>query len=322
MPTPDPARDSPHLDTEAEGADTQPEGAPPVIREVAAMQAEAEEARRAGRTLALVPTMGALHDGHLALVRAARDRVGPEGHVTVSVFVNPTQFGPGEDFDAYPRTLPADLDALAEAGGVDVVFAPSPEAVYPFGLQPWTTVRVRDLDRHLCGASRPGHFAGVTTVVTKLFLACRPHVAVFGEKDAQQLAILRRMTEEMGFGVEIVGHPIVREADGLALSSRNRYLSPEERKQATVLSRALRAAESAAALGERDADAIRGTMEAQIATAPLAEVDYAEVVDADTLQPVDALDAGGPAGGRYLAAVAVRFGDTRLIDNTTLVVGD
>ena len=294
---------------------------PTVYDTVAAMQAAADAARADGRLLALVPTMGALHAGHLALVRAARQRVGPEGHVTASIFVNPTQFGPTEDFDAYPRTLDADLAALAEAGGVDAVFAPSVGAMYPFGLPPYATVSVRDLDRHLCGATRPGHFQGVTTVVTKLFLACRPHVAVFGEKDAQQLAILRRMTADLGFGIEIVGHAIVREPDGLALSSRNVYLSEAERAQAVVLSQALRAAEAAVALGERDATALRGTMESQIATAPLARVQYAEVVDADTLQPVETLAEESPSGGRYLAALAVHFGGTRLIDNTTLRVG-
>jgi pantoate--beta-alanine ligase len=265
--------------------------------------------------------MGALHDGHLALVRDARRRGGEDGHVTVSVFVNPTQFGPAEDFDAYPRALDADLDALAEAGGVDAVFAPTDAAMYPFGLPPYATVAVRDLDRHLCGATRPGHFEGVATVVTKLFLACRPHLAVFGQKDAQQLAILRRMTAELGFGVELVGHPIVREPDGLALSSRNRYLSAAERAQAVVLSRALRAAEAAVESGERDAAAIQGAMEDQIAEAPLARPQYAEVVDAGTLQPVDTLSPESPSGGRYLAALAVFFGDTRLIDNTTLEVG-
>ena len=282
------------------------------------MQAQADAARAAGQRLALVPTMGALHAGHLALVEAARQRA---DHVTVSLFVNPTQFGPGEDYDAYPRTWDADLAALTEAGA-DAVFAPTAAALYPFGLPPFATVSVRDLGRYLCGASRPGHFEGVTTVVTKLFLACRPHVAVFGEKDAQQLAILRRMTEDLGFGIEIVGHPIVREPDGLALSSRNRYLSAEERRQAVVLSRALRAAEAAVALGERDAAAVSGAMEAQIATASRAEVDYAEVVDADTLQPVDRLAPQGVSGGRYLAALAVRFGGTRLIDNTLLLVTD
>ena len=182
------------------------------------------------------------------------------------------------------------------------------------------SVSVRDLDQHLCGASRPGHFQGVTSVVTKLFLACRPHVAVFGEKDAQQLAIVRRMTDELGFGIEIASHPIVREGDGLAMSSRNRHLSPDERRQAVVLSRALRAAGEAVAEGERGVPALVATMEAQIATAPLAEIDYVEVVDADTLQPVATLSEERGSRGRYLAALAVRFGDTRLIDNTTLVV--
>ncbi|WP_412067920.1 pantoate--beta-alanine ligase [Rubrivirga sp. IMCC43871] len=294
---------------------------PPVHATLAAMQAEAEAARAAGRRLALVPTMGALHDGHLALVEAARRHVGPDGHVAVSVFVNPTQFAPGEDFDAYPRTLDADLDALAPLG-VDAVFAPSAAEMYPFGLPPFVTVSVRDLGRHLCGASRPGHFDGVTSVVSKLFLACRPHAAVFGEKDAQQLAIVRRMTAEQGFGIEVVGHPIVREPDGLALSSRNRYLSAQERAQALVLCRALRAAEAAAALGERDARVLQATMEAQVATAPLTRLDYAEVVDADTLQPVDVLAHDGPSSGRYLVAIAAFVGATRLIDNTTLRVGD
>jgi pantoate--beta-alanine ligase len=286
------------------------------------MQAEADRARCAGRRLALVPTMGALHEGHLALVRAARGHVGADGHVTVSIFVNPTQFGPGEDFDAYPRTLDADREKLLASGAADVVFAPEAAEVYPFGLPSLTTVQVAELGRHLCGASRPGHFDGVTSVVTRLFLACRPHAAVFGEKDAQQLAILRRMTREFGFGVEIVGHPIVRETDGLALSSRNRYLSPEARAQATVLSRALFAVGHAAGQGERSAGALRALMREQVERAPLARVDYAEVVDADTLHPAETLAPDGASGGRYLAALAVFIGETRLIDNTTLRVGD
>ena len=292
---------------------------PLVLRTVPEMQAHADAARQSGARLALVPTMGALHAGHLALVDDARGRA---DHVTVSIFVNPTQFAPGEDYDAYPRTLDADLDALA--GRADAVFAPTAQAMYPLGLPPATTVAVRELGRHLCGASRPGHFEGVTTVVTKLFLACRPHVAVFGEKDAQQLAIVRRMTEpRWASASRSSGHPIEREADGLALSSRNRAtLAPDERQQAVVLSRALRAAEAAAALGERDAGALVGTMRAQIATAPRAELDYAEVVDADTLRPVGTLTPRGGSGGRYLAALAVRFGGTRLIDNATLHVGD
>jgi pantoate--beta-alanine ligase len=284
------------------------------IHTVAAMQAHADAARAAGRRLALVPTMGALHEGHLALVEEARRRA---DHVTVSIFVNPTQFGPGEDFQQYPRTLEADVAALGGLGAVDVVFAPDAAGVYPFGLPPFTTVRVRDLDRHLCGAFRPGHFEGVTTVVAKLFLACRPHVAVFGEKDAQQLAVLRRMAAELGFGVAVVGHPIVREPDGLALSSRNRYLTAEERRQAVVLSEAVAAAHAAAEAGERRAPALVDAMRRAVARAPLAQLQYAEVVDAETLQPVEAL-----VTGRYLAALAVFFGGTRLIDNATLVIGD
>lgn len=284
------------------------------------MQAAADAARRAGQRLVLVPTMGALHDGHLALVADARRRAGSDGHVTVSIFVNPTQFAPGEDFEAYPRTLDADLRALEVAGGVDAVFAPSPEAMYPFGLPPFATVSVRDLDRHLCGASRPGHFEGVTTVVTKLLLACRPHVAIFGQKDAQQLAILRRMVMELGFGLEVVGHPIVREADGLALSSRNRYLSPQERVEAVVLSKAIRAVEDAVEKGERSADDLRRLMAEVVSEAAHVRPDYLEVVDADTLEPASTLSPKSPSNGRYLVAVAAFVGDTRLIDNTTLYV--
>lgn len=284
------------------------------------MHAEADAARAAGRRLALVPTMGALHDGHLALVRAACEAVGPDGHVTVSVFVNPTQFGPGEDFDAYPRTLEADraaLDALGE-GAVDAVFAPTAAEMYPFGLPPFTTVAVRALDRHLCGAHRPGHFEGVTSVVARLFLACRPHVAVFGQKDAQQLAIVRRMAAELHTGIAIVGVPTVRERDGLALSSRNVYLGADERAQATVLFRALVAAAHAAGQGERSGAALEARMRDEIARAPLVRVQYASVVDADALQPVETLSQDGPSAGRYLAAVAAFVGATRLIDNVEI----
>ena len=288
------------------------------------MQAHADAARAAGRRLALVPTMGALHAGHLALVRDARRRVGPDGHVSVSVFVNPTQFAPGEDFEAYPRTLDADTAALAGLGPgvVDAVFAPTAPEMYPFGLPPYATVAVRDLDRHLCGAFRPGHFAGVASVVAKLFLACRPHVAVFGEKDAQQLAILRRMAAEMGFGVEVAGHPIVREPDGLALSSRNRYLSESERAEALVLSGAVFAARDAAARGETSAALLVAAMTDAVAAEPGVRLQYAELVDAETLQPVETLSKGGPSAGRYLAAVAAFVGTTRLIDNVTIGTGD
>jgi pantoate--beta-alanine ligase len=285
-----------------------------ILRTVPAMQAEAEAGRCAGRRLALVPTMGALHRGHLALVEDARRRVGAEGHVTVSIFVNPTQFGPGEDFDAYPRTLEADLDELRRVGGVDVVFAPSVKAMYPDGTA--TSVQVVGLDQVLCGAHRPGHFDGVTTIVTKLFLACRPDLAVFGKKDAQQFLILRRMVRDLGFGVEVVGVETVREPDGLALSSRNRYLGEEERKQAVVLSRAVSAARAQADTGERRAAALVDSMREAVAAAPLARLQYAEVVDADTLAPVETLRPGQ----EVLAAVAVYFDGARLIDNTFITI--
>ena len=295
-----------------------------LISTVASMQSAADAARAAGRRLALVPTMGALHAGHLALVADARRRVGLSGHVAVSVFVNPTQFAPGEDFEAYPRTLAADRAALGSLGPgvVDAVFAPAAAEMYPFGLPPYASVRVRDLDRHLCGAARPGHFEGVASVVAKLFLACRPHVAVFGEKDAQQLALVRRMAAEMGFGVEVAGHPIVREADGLALSSRNCYLSESERRDALVLSRAVRAAEALVASGERHAARLVAAVTAEIARAPSVHLDYAEVVDAQALQPVETLSKGGPSAGRYLCAVAAFVGTTRLIDNVSVAIGN
>lgn len=286
-----------------------------LVRTVSDMQATAEAARCAGRTLALVPTMGALHRGHLALVEEARRRVGPGGHVTVSIFVNPTQFGPNEDFDAYPRTLDADLERLREAGGVDTVFAPSVGEMYDPSAA--TTVAVAGLDEHLCGPFRPGHFAGVTTIVTKLFLAARPHVAVFGTKDAQQFVILRRMARDLGFGVEVVGVETVREADGLALSSRNRYLGEEARKQAVVLSQAVFGAREAVREGERRASRLVDSMRSAIEAAPLAELQYAEVVDAETLAPIETLRPGQTV----LAAVAVFFEGARLIDNAFITIG-
>ena len=277
------------------------------------MQAAAELARTGRKRLGLVPTMGALHEGHLALVRETKKQ---SDHVTVSIFVNPTQFAPGEDYEEYPRTLEADIEALESIGGVDTVFAPSAEEMYPFGLPPFTNVCVRDLDRFLCGAFRAGHFEGVTSVVSRLFLACRPDVAVFGQKDAQQLAILRRMTRELGFGIEIIGHPIVREEDGLAMSSRTRYLSPEERTQALVLSQALQSVSEQVEKGERDVAALIDAMQQIVTSVPLARLQYAEIVEAENLQSVETLQPG-----HYLAALAVFLGDTRLIDNTTLTIG-
>ena len=288
-----------------------------LFRTVDAMQAHADTARADGRTLALVPTLGALHDGHLALVRTALEEA---DHVTVSIFVNPTQFGPNEDYDDYPRDLEGDRETL-EALGVDALFAPSVEEMYPyvddaalFGPLAW--VSVEKLDEHLCGAYREDHFRGVTTVVTKLFHACKPDIGVFGKKDAQQYVILRRIVEALLFDIEIVGVPTVREPDGLAQSSRNEYLDPDEREQATVLYEAVTAAEEAAEGGEQEAKAVVRAMENALAAAPEADVQYAEVVDAHTLQPVAYL----APGQEILAAVAVFFGDTRLIDSTFVQV--
>ncbi len=282
------------------------------ITTVAAMQQAARRARQAGQRLGLVPTMGALHDGHLALVRHARAHA---DHVTVSLFVNPTQFGPGEDFSRYPRTPDADADRLREAG-VDVLFMPSVEEMYPFGTDEGVWVKVEEMDAHLCGRHRPGHFRGVTTVVTKLFNACAPDVAVFGMKDAQQFFILQRMTRALQMPVELAGHPIEREADGLARSSRNVYLNADERAQAVVLFEALEDARKRIGQGEQDSEGLVGAMLRRIGTAPLARVQYAEVVDAHTLQPLERLETGQ----RVLVALAVYFGKTRLIDNLLLDV--
>jgi len=284
-----------------------------VLRTVDDMQAHADAARLEGRTLALVPTLGALHEGHLALVRRALKEA---DHVTVSVFVNPTQFGPDEDYEAYPRDLEGDKEKL-EALGVDAMFAPTVEEMYPSvadeqlpGPLAWATVD--HLDQHLCGAYRDGHFRGVTTVVTKLFHACKPDVAVFGTKDAQQYVIIHQLVEDLLFDIDVVGVPTVREDDGLARSSRNAYLDAEERAQAPVLYEAITGAEEAIEGGEQDAQAVVRAMDRALGAAPDADVEYTEVVDAHTLQPVDRLSPGQ----EVLAAVAVYFGDTRLIDNT------
>jgi pantoate--beta-alanine ligase len=277
-----------------------------VIRDPAAMRARSDDLRRDGRRIAVVPTMGALHEGHLTLLRAAR---GMADVVILTIFVNPTQFGPNEDLARYPRDEAGDL-ARARPCGVDLAFCPDAAAMYPAGAQ--TFVEVRELQKPLCGASRPGHFAGVATVVTKLFQLTRPSVAVFGEKDYQQLAIIRRMTRDLDLGVEIVGVPIVREPDGLALSSRNAYLAPDERRQALALSQGLAAAEARFAAGERSAAALVEAARAPIAAQPLARIDYLELRDADELTPIDTV--ARPA----VLALAVFFGKTRLIDNRVL----
>jgi pantoate--beta-alanine ligase len=254
----------------------------------------------------LVPTMGYLHEGHLSLVRAARRE---NTHAVVSIFVNPAQFAPNEDLARYPRDEERDL-ALLEREGVDGVFAPGVGEMYAQGFN--TYVTVEGLTGRLEGASRPTHFRGVTTVVLKLFNIVQPDRAYFGQKDVQQLAVIRRMTRDLDLPVRIVGMPIVREPDGLAMSSRNAYLTPEQRTAATVLRRALTAAEGLFEDGVRDAAQIRRRVEGVIAEEPLAEVDYVSVADAETLEELQAFDA--PA----LVSLAVRFGQTRLIDNVVL----
>ncbi len=283
---------------------------PPTAATVDAVRQAVAPARRRGQTVGLVPTMGALHEGHASLIRAARAET---DFVVVSIFVNPTQFGPHEDFARYPRPLEQDLDVCGREGA-DLVFAPSATEMYPDGF--CTVVEVRGAQDVLEGASRPGHFRGVTTVVLKLFTIVLPDVAYFGQKDAQQAWIIGRMVRDLNLPVRLRICPTVREPDGLALSSRNRYLTAEQRRQAVILSHALREAQALAEAGERDAGAIQKALVARIATAPDAVLDYAAVVDADTFQPVARLPE------RALLAVAVKFGGTRLIDNLLLGARD
>ncbi len=264
-----------------------------------------------GPKVAFVPTMGALHEGHLALVREGRRLVGAEGLVVASVFVNPTQFGPNEDFASYPRDLDSDAAKL-EAAGCNLLFAPLASAMYPEGER--TRVRVDGLTAGLCGPFRPGHFEGVATVVAKLFSIVGEAYAIFGKKDYQQLAVLRRLAADLFYPVTVVGHPIVREASGLAMSSRNAYLSEAERGRAMALSRGLRAAYSAYAAGESRAGALVDRVRAEIV--PAADsIDYVEAVDADSLA---AFGPGDDVGKRALLAIACRVGKTRLLDNVVL----
>jgi len=268
----------------------------------------ADAVRARGGRVGLVPTMGALHEGHLSLVRLAREQA---GFVAVSIFVNPTQFGPNEDLAKYPRDLAGDVAKLASAGA-DLVFAPDVAAMYPPGDE--TRVHVGATAAPLCGAFRPGHFEGVATVVSKLFALAGPSVVVFGRKDYQQLAVLRRVATDLFFPVEIVGAPIVREADGVAMSSRNAYLSPEERLRARGLSQGLAAAWRAFAGGERRVGALRGLVRHEV-EAIATSIDYVDVADPTSLV---VFDDASTAGARALVAVACRVGTTRLIDNVVL----
>lgn len=272
----------------------------------AEMQAATRQLRNTSRLLGLVPTMGALHAGHLSLITAARAECDA---VTASIFVNPTQFGPNEDFEAYPRDFDEDRRKL-ESAGVHILFAPSAADMYPPGNT--TSVDPGDIGNRLDGASRPGHFRGVATIVSRLFHIVAPDRAYFGQKDAAQVAVLRRMVRDLNFPVHLVIRPIFREPDGLAMSSRNRYLSTEERQRSLILSRALSAAEQLAQDGETNADRLRTAMLEVFATDPLTRVDYAEVVDPDTLLSVANATRG------MLVAVAAWVGTTRLIDNLLL----
>lgn len=274
------------------------------MRTLGTVKDAGEFRRNCPTPVVLVPTMGALHAGHAALIDAARARAGREGTVIVSIFVNPTQFGPTEDFSNYPRTMEADA-ALCHRQGADAVFAPRTEEMYPPGDS--TFVDEGKLSLGLCGARRPGHFRGVCTVVTKLFNILQPDAAVFGEKDYQQLAIIRRLARDLFQRVEIIGHPTVREADGLAMSSRNRYLSADERRRAASFHAAL-----ASATGEAAPDRIVSRARALITAGTGCDSEYVALVDAETLEPLAALDR--PA----VLAAAVKIGQTRLIDNVRL----
>ena len=279
---------------------------PPVAETTAAVRSAVAAARRDGKTIGFVPTMGALHAGHASLIRTSRART---DFTVVSIFVNPSQFGPHEDLNRYPRSFDADRE-LCAAVGTDLIFTPPKEEMYPGGFCTW--VDVEGLGDHLCGASRPGHFRGVATVVLKLFNIVMPDVAYFGQKDAQQARILQKMVEDFNLSVRLDVLPTVREPDGLAISSRNRYLDPTQRKDATVLFRALEKVKAQFAAGERDAARIEARLAEEVASTAGARLDYARVVDALTLQPITTIERTA------LAALAVFFGTTRLIDNTIL----
>jgi pantoate--beta-alanine ligase len=277
-----------------------------VIESVKSMQKRSDELRAAGHILALVPTMGFLHEGHLELMRVGKRH---SDTLAISIFVNPAQFGPAEDYDQYPRDTEGDLRKVRQVG-VDIVFFPRVEEMYPNGFQ--TKVEVEKVTQHLCGISRPHHFGGVTTVVAKLFNITRPHVAIFGQKDYQQLMVINRMVVDLNMGIQIIGVPTVREQDGLAMSSRNKYLSPEQRKSALCLKKSLDLAAQMFQGGEKDAGAIKDTIVSLIQSHPFTAIDYVALCDPVTLEPVVTL------WEKNLLALAVRVGETRLIDNCVL----
>ncbi|NSW89991.1 MAG: pantoate--beta-alanine ligase [Firmicutes bacterium] len=279
-----------------------------IIKSIKEMKDIIKQEKTFGKTIGLVPTMGFLHEGHLSLIRTSSSK---DDIIIVSIFVNPTQFGPNEDYDKYPRDLKRDV-SLAEDAGADLIFAPDVEEMYPQGYK--TYVNVENITEVLCGKSRPGHFRGVTTVVAKLFNIIQPDRAYFGLKDAQQYIVIKKMVEDLNMNLEVVPCPIVREADGLAMSSRNIYLSIEERKAALILSKSLFEAEDMVKSGERNAEKILERIYSIISSEKLANIDYIEAVNADTLEKISEIK------GKVLIALAVKIGNTRLIDNIIVEV--
>jgi pantoate--beta-alanine ligase len=278
-----------------------------VITTVRGMKAYIKAIKQRGETICLVPTMGFLHKGHLDLMREGKTLA---DHLVISIFVNPTQFGPSEDLDKYPRDFERD-SRLSEDVGVECIFFPDVHEMYPKGYA--TYVNVEGITEMLCGASRPTHFRGVTTVVAKLFNIIEPDVSVFGEKDFQQLTVIKRMVDDLNMNVKVIAHPTVREDDGLAMSSRNKYLSMEQRTSARVLNKALNKARELVIHGERDTAKIRQTTVAMIESTPEAAIDYVEIVDPDTLECIEKIDT------KAVMALAVKIGNTRLIDNMELI---
>jgi len=274
-----------------------------LIETIDAMQRLCEELRLSGKTIALVPTMGFFHEGHLELMRVGRRL---SDILAISIFVNPTQFAPNEDFQAYPRDMEGDLAGAMDAG-VDLVFAPSVDEMYPDGHQ--TRISVERVAKHLCGLSRPGHFDGVTTVVAKLFNIAKPHLALFGKKDYQQLTVVKRMVKDLDMDIQIIGVPTVREPDGLAMSSRNTYLNLEERKSALCLKKSLDLSKGMFEQGEKDAQRIKQAVERLILSHPFTEIDYVNICDPASLEDVDRIEE------KALLALAVKVGRARLIDN-------
>lgn len=274
------------------------------VNTISEVRAFVQEKRSAGKIIGFVPTMGYLHEGHASLMKAAKAKC---DIVIVSIFVNPTQFGPGEDLETYPRDLVRDQNTC-EAVGVDLVFAPEATEMYPEGYSTYVDCE-GEITKQLCGASRPTHFKGVTSVVAKLFNIVQPDFAFFGQKDAQQVAVIEKMVRDLNMTVKIVPCPIVRESDGLAMSSRNTYLSVEQRKDALVLSQSLEIAKNKIQNGERDANRIKSAIRDHITSSPLAEIDYVSLVDVKTLLPLTVIE------DEFLIALAVKFGKTRLIDN-------